>query len=1068
MIRRPALLLGLFGLAMPALAVDTRPPPTAAVIVTTEAATRPRQPPGRSLPLQAARQLRFTTSSGTWLSLDVTPDGRGIVFDMLGDLYGLPAGGGRARAITSGLGFDTQPVVSRDGRWIAFVSDRSGAENLWLVHPDGRGARQLTFGDDDTVLTSPAWSADGRALFVSRYRPDLNQYELWRYGLDGSEARVVPVRDAADVPRAAWRSTLGAAVSPDGRYLYAARHVGPLDFEAPGEWTIVRRDLATGVERTVVAEPDGPRKALDPGAAFRPALSPDGRRLAYAHRIENTTELRIRDLGTGVDRRVAWPIEHDQLGASAWQDLLPRYAFAPDGSAIVLSRAGHLERVPLDGSAPRALPFAAEVALDVGASTRQSIHEDDGPVRARLIMAPVASPDGRHIAFSAFGRLWLLPLAGGRPEPFGGGGDPAFQPSWSADGARLTWVTWSERGGGAVWVAPVDGSSAPVKITSAPAYYSYPVFAPGGEAVVAVRSAQAARLRLYMEYGKLREGELVDIPTGGSATMRVVARGIFGGRPQFTADPHLVYLLADDGLEAIDRASGARRPVLLVKGPGWYFQDGAVPVDDVRLSPDGKWLLVQVAQQLHLLAMPSPSVSSLDLAVPGVPHRRITSGGVDYFEWADGGRSITWSTGASFHRRALADVVLAPPGQSGASADAGHTEDTTAVVELPRDRPGGSLLLAGARVLTMANGDRVLDTADVLVTGGRIAAVGPHGRVTMPSGTAVRDLSGRTIIPGMIDAHDHIATVRRDVLGLEDWGLRARLAGGVTTSFDPSTLTIDMLAYQDLLDAGLMVGPRLRQTGIALFSMQRFASLDEVRAVLRRYRDDYGLRNIKEYRTGDRRVRQWVAIAARELGLQPTTEGALAMKLDLSQVIDGFAGNEHALVAAPLGEDVLRLMTDTHTGYTTTLQITNGGPPAEDWFIAREAPADDPQLTAFWPRVAIDQMMLTRLWHPLSEYRFPAIAADAAVFQRRGGLLGMGSHGEAPGLGLRWELEAHVLGGMTPLAGAACRDDRIGRAYRPRRRSRQHRGRQTRGSCRARRRSDGRLRPAPASRRRDA
>ena len=1018
MIRRPWLWAAL--LAAPAVAQESDvpimpPQPLASAGAAPESAIRPRQPAGRSLPLAAARHLRFATSSGTWMSLDVTPDGRRIVFDLLGDLYAMDAAGGRARALSSGLAFDTQPTVSRDGRWIAFVSDRSGADNLWIARADGGAPRQISFGEDDTVLVSPAWSADGKALYVSRYRPDLNQYALWRYGLDGGETLVAPIRAAPDAPRADWRSTLGAVASPDGRFLYYARRTGPLDFEGVDEWTIVRRDLASGAETTIVAEPEGARKALNPGAAFRPALSPDGRLLAYARRVDNATELRLRDLATGVDRRLAFPIAHDQVQASMWQDIVPRYAFSPDGKAILLSRGGGFERIGVaDGAATR-LPFTASVDLALGPTTRQAIREDEGPVRARLIMAPVASPDGRTLAFSALGRLWLMPLDGtARPVAFAPGGDPAFQPSWSPDGRRLTWVTWSERGAGAVWVAPADGRAAPARISDVPAYYTYPMFTPDGGAILAVRSAQAARLRLYMEYGKLRDAELVALPAGGGAA-RVITRGTIGSRPHFAGDPRTVYILAEDGLDAVDLASGARRAALLATGPGWYFQDGAVPVDDARISPDGKWLLASVAQQLHLVAMPPAGTAIVDLTAPGLPHRRITAGGADYFEWADGGRSISWSTGATFHRRALAAVTLDPAGTPGWTADGGATQDFHAAIAVPRDRPAGSLLLSGARVLTMADGDRVLPDADILVTGERIAAIGPRGSLALPAGTTIRDVSGKTILPGFIDTHDHIAEIRREVLGLEDWGLRARLAYGVTTSFDPSTLTVDMLAYQDLLDAGMMVGPRLRQTGVALFSMQRFASLDEVRAVLRRYRDDYGLRNIKEYRTGDRRVRQWIAIAARELGLQPTTEGALSMKLDLSQILDGFADNEHALVAAPLGEDMLRLMAETRTGYTTTLQITNGGAPGQDWFIAANDPRADPRLAHFWPPVALDQMMLARPWRRLAEYRFPAIAADAAAIQRRGGLIGIGSHGETPGIGFHWEMEAHALGGMTPM-----------------------------------------------------
>ncbi len=1023
MIRYAALALSL-GLSGPAIAQETSEPPVADAAVFADS-PRAQQPPGQTLPYAAQtsgmRRLITDVSHGTWMSLDVAPDGRTLVMDILGDLYRLAVAGGKATRITSGLPFDTQPTFSRDGRWIAFVSDRSGAENLWVARPDGSDARQISFGDDDSVLVSPAWAPDGQAIYVSRYRPDLNNYEMWRYDLSGAATLVVPIRDTPTTPRDGWRSTLGGVVSSDGRWLYAARLIGGLDFSKIDHWTIVRRDLATGAEQTIVTLPDGPRTALDPGTFFRPALSPDGRSLAYAMREAGQTELRLRDLATGADRRLAAPIEHDQLQSSMWQDLVPRYGFTPDGKAILLSVRGAIERIALADGTVTPIPFTAHLDLAIGPSTRQDIREDTGPVHARLIMAPVVSPDRRSLAFSALGRLYVKKLDGGLPHEFAAGGDPQFEPSWSPDGRRLAWVSWSERGGGAVWTAPSDGSQPPTKLSTLSAAYSYPVFTPDGAHVLALRSGRQARLDVYMEYGKLHDAELVEWPAGGGSA-RVVTRGQIGSRPQFANGT--AYVLADDGLDAVDLATGARLPAVQVKGPGWYFQDGAAPVDDLRISPDGKWLLAQVAQQLHVVAMPAKPGTTIDLSAPGLPHRRVSAAGADYFEWSADGARIDWTTGSTLHSRPLAGITLAPADRPSWVAEA-RTDDiasTRADIIARRAIARGRLLLRGARVLTMAParrgapGDPVIPAADILIADGRFAQVGPVGSFAVPPGTTIRDVSGFTILPGFIDTHDHIATVRRDILGLEDWGLRARLAAGVTTSFDPSTLTIDMLAYQDLLDAGLMVGPRIRQTGVALFSMQRFTSLDDVLAVMRRYRDDYRIRNIKEYRAGDRRVREWVAQACAQLGMQPTTEGALSMKLDLSQVLDGYAGNEHALVASPLQEDVLALLKTAHTSYTTTLNITNGGPEGEDWAIAHDDPDRDPAILRWWPKLFRDQLFLHTDWRPIGEYRFPAIAADAARLQAEGGLVGIGSHGEAPGIGFHWEMELHRAGGMTPLA----------------------------------------------------
>ncbi|MGE4303956.1 MAG: amidohydrolase family protein [Novosphingobium sp.] len=950
------------------------------------------------LPLRPERVLTLHPERTTWSAVDVSRDGRALVFDMLGDLYVMPATGGQAQQITNGLAFDSQPRFSPDGKWITFTSDRSGSENIWIARSDGSQARRITAFDDDTAMASPEWSADGQSVFASRYRPDLNNYELWRFPLSGTPALMIAVKPSPDAPRDAWRSTLDVSASADGRWLYYAQRTGGLEFDAPSKWTVLRRDLASGEEQSIVAGSGG--RGTQEESFFAPRLSHDGKRLSYVTRRGARSELRLRDLETGTDRAVG-ETELDSMQASSWQGLVPGMAFTPTDDAIVLSRDGRFVRQPLDGREAIPLPRTIAGRVAVGPSTRFPLQGETGPVTAKLAMAPATSPDGKRIVFAALGGLWIDELAEARSRRLGIDLPMPAQPSWSPDAATIAFATWSEAEGGAIWLAPIDGSGAPRQLSTLAAYYRNPVFTPDGAHLLALRSPLEERRQANFEFGPLRQSELVEIDLS-SGTVRVIASGNFGGRPHFAGSDATVYLISDQALIGIDLADGGMTKIAHVTGPGYYFAEGNAPADDMRLSPDGAKVAAAIADRLYIMPRPVDPDEEIDVLAPGTPARAMPGSGADWFEWSSPD-SIDVTVGAQFARL---DVT---------SATAETVTRLTA--EAPRARPTGSLLLRGARILTMAHNDAVIENGDVLVTGDRIAALGPSGSISVPSGTMVRDVSGKTVMPGFIDVHDHFGSVRRNNLAAELWGLRARLAYGVTTSFDPSTLSIDHMAYQGLVDAGIVLGPRLRSTGPAVFSKERIHSLDDARRVLSRYSDGYGMSNLKEYRTGSRAVRQWVAIAAREQHLLPTTEGALSLKLDLTQILDGYAGNEHALPAPPLGDDVIELMRAMHTSYDTTLSITNSGGPAMDWIIAHDDPVADAKLRRFWPASAIRQKLeVGRDWHPLSTERFPYIVRDVARMAKAGVLVGIGSHGEAPGIGYHWEMQAHALGGMTPAA----------------------------------------------------
>lgn len=971
-------------------------------------ASMPVAEPWQALPITPVRVARFETETGTMMSLDVSPDGNTIVFDMLGDIYLLDRTGGEARPIVQGMAFDSQPVFSPDGRSVAYLSDHSGAENLWIMNADGTSPQQLSFYDDLTIFSSPEWSPDGVTLTVSRFWEGENAYELFAFPADapslGTSLR--PTTGAGG--GAGERSTLGSVFAPDRRSIcFETLEGGTPSFDHLDTWQIKCRDLETGDE-TLLPLPGGDADDIVP--VVRPVLSPDGKKLAYVERRSGETRLMIYDRENG-DIRFLSRLDPDSLQASLWHDAVPRFDFTPDGQSLVVNLDGGFTELAIDGSAQNPIPFKVQVEQPLGPLVRTQIPLETGPVEARLIQWPALSPDGKRLAFSALGQVYLSSAdAEGAPvEPLTADGANGYHPAWSDDGGSLLYVSWDKAEGGAVWQVNVKSGEAK-KVTTEPAFYSHPVFAPDGENLIAVRSPVKARNETYMEYGQLREAELVEIPlSGGNA--RTLIEGRIGGKPVVSSDGKSVFINSDQGVERVELKDGARSVATQALGPSWYFQSDSVPADDIRISPDGQWAIAQITEQLYLYAVPQPGDGMINLIADDrvFPLTRI---GGDFAGWSADGQSLFWSVGSSSFATRLQDVLAL-------SADIRAEDELSPVrhvVKRQREIPRGRVILRGGTVVPMTdrtNPSLSLTDTDILIEDNLIQAIGPTGTLAADRAEIV-DVTGSYIVPGFIDAHYHLADIRRDVLQMDVWGLKAGLAYGVTTLFDPSSLTIDMLAYQDLVEAGEVEGSRLFSTGPAIFSFNDFRSLDEVRSVLTRYRDFYRIPNLKQYRSGNRRVRQWFAQAADQLGMTPTTEGALSFKLGLSHIIDGYSGNEHALPPPHLYDDVAKLFAESQTTSTLTLMITHGGTPADVVFFDRMSDEETTRYRHFVPDYFLKMRFGDHVRLSPEDYLYKDIAASADRIFQAGGIVGVGAHGDVPGIGTHWEMAAYVEGGWTP------------------------------------------------------
>ena len=1030
---------------------DTTPKP--------EAAAPAKQP----LPLAPERKIEFSTDEGTWLSLDVSPDGKTIIFELLGHLYVVPFAGGETKAITSGMSFNSQPRFSPDGKQIAFISDRGGAENLWIADADGSHARQLS-KDEQSEFASPAWLPDGNFVIVSRQAQlPAGDFELWAYHVKGgSGIAVVKSKEKPDTPSEHWRHAVGAVASPDGRYLYYTQREGFFDKVYNVSFPlsqIARRDRRTGDEDVITDEP---------GSAFRPLLSPDGTRLIYGTRYETETGLKIRDLKSGEEKWLKYPVQRDDQESIFTRDFLPGYAFTPDGKEVVLAYGGKIHRIDVESGEEHLIPFTAKVSRELGPLLNFPERIDEGPVRSRLIQGPVQSPDGKRLAFSALTHLYVMGLPDGKPVRVTKSDDREYQPAWSPDGQWLAFVSWSPQGGG-IWKVRADGCCAPEQLTQTPAYYRDVMWTLDGERLVALRGSHQWQLEKTDEWSG--PGSLLDLiwlpVQGGPANVIVPARG--ARSPHFVfSQKDRIYLYTKQGLTSVRFDGTDRRVHLKVSGKRWFPEPGASdegePADDVRMSPDGQWVVARVSSQLYLIPAPSfggepPTVDVTMAAAPKTPEpeapmakpkdavdadqpsasanlpvEKITSIGADYFAWADGGKTLTWGVGPSFFREPISAVSFndsAKPGNATTatsnnkkSAAAESKEPATqsrkeryeeigVKLEFPRYTPQGSALLRGARAITM-HGDEVIDNADILVTDNRIAKVGKQGSFAIPDGAKVIDVSGSTIVPGFIDTHPHWTEIRRGVLDPEDnWSFFANLAYGVTSGRDPQTMTDDMFAYQDLVDIGEIPGPRAFSTGPGVFPTNNFQSLDEVRSVVSRYKSYYRTKTLKSYMVGNRKQRQWMIQACKEQQMMPTTEGGLDVKLDLTHMIDGFSGNEHSLPVTPLYKDIIELIAQSKVSSTPTLLVAYGGPFAENYYFETTEVHDDAKVRHFIPHNIVDARTKRRTsWFRSDEQVFPRLAAQDKKIIEAGGRVCIGSHGQFQGLGYHWEMWSLASGGV--------------------------------------------------------
>ena len=949
------------------------------------------------------KEVSFSVKEGTWMNLDISPDGKEIVFDLLGDIYSIPSTGGEAKLLRGGHAFEVQPRFSPDGKRISFTSDAGGGDNIWVMDRNGANARQVT-KESFRLLNNAVWTPDGEYLVARKHFTSgrsLGAGEMWLYHISGGGGLQLTARknDQQDVNE--------PCVSPDGRYVYFSEDMYPGGFfqynkDPNNQIFVIRRfDRQKGTIENVTG---------GGGGAVRPQLSHDGKLLSFVKRVRTKSVLYIRNLETGEEWPVYENLSKDQQESWTIFGIYTGYAWTPDNKHIVIWANGQIMKVEVNGvNKAAAIPFTCQVKQRIYDAVRFQQDINPETFKVNVIRQATTSPDGKWLVFSAVGYLWKKELPNGKPQRITDEKDAAyasagfeFDPSFAADGKSLIYITWSDEGSGAIYKVNLQGKPQPVKLTKERGIFRTPSFSPDAKQIVYRREGSSDALGLAYT----PKPGIYMVNADGTNETLVTERG---GTPVFNKAGDRIFYQSGSRLSSC-KLNGEDDRLVLKSTYGSQF----------TVSPDEKWIAFIDLHKAYIAAYPQTG-KTIDISgsTGDYPVKVISRDAGFNLHWSRDAAKLYYTLGSQYYTISLADrfeFIANKPDSLFKLPESG----IEAGLVIKADRPEGVIAFTGARIITM-NGDEVIENGTLLVEGNRIKATGKTGEVKIPAGAKVIDCSGKTIMPGFIDAHAHGGHFRNGITPQKHWPYYTNLAYGVTTMHDPSANSEWVFANSELVKAGAITGPRVFSTGTILYGADGdfkavINSIDDARSALRRTKA-LGAFSVKSYNQPRREQRQQVIQAARELNMEVVPEGGSFFYHNISMILDGHTTIEHNLPVAVLHDDVIQLWKHAQTAYTPTLIVNYGSVSGEYYWYQHTNVWEKERLLRFTPRDVIDTRSRHRTMLPEEEYINGHMLTSKSLkkLNDAGVTINMGAHGQIQGIGAHWEIWMMEQGGMTPL-----------------------------------------------------
>ena len=947
------------------------------------------------------KTFNLNTDEGTWMNLDISPDGKTIVFDMLGDIYTMPVTGGKAKALRTGLAFEVQPRYSPDGTYISFTSDAGGGNNIWVMTADGQNAKAIT-KEKYRLLNNAVWTPDGKSLVARKHytsERSVGAGEMWQYPLVGSAGLQITKRknDQQDVN--------DPSVSPDGRYLYYAEDMYPGGFfqynKDPNSqiYVIKQYDFTTGKTKTITG---------GPGGAARPIISRDGKNLAFVKRIREQTVLYTHDLATGEEKPIYFDLDKDQQEAWAVFGVYPYFSWMPNNRDLVFWTAGKIHSINIDSKVIKNIPFEIDTSIKLTETHQVKREAFTENFSSKMIKDVKTSPNGNTIIFTSLGHIYKKTLPNGIPTRISNLSDFEADPSFSPDGKSVLFVTWNDENLGAIYSIKLDGSGLK-KLTKQKGIYRTPIYDGSG-----------SKIAYRKESGNGDQGFDFTKMTGiytmnytGSYPKRISESGEF---PQFSEDNKRVFFQTGGAffgnltkkLKSVDLSGNDEKSHFTSK-----LANRIVP------SPDNKWVAIIHLHKVYIAPfIQNGQEINLDIKTKSFHVESLSEeAGID-IHWGSSNKKVHWTLGDKYFTKNLIDNTKDPFAKT--NLDSSKATSSSINLTVKSDVPEGIIAFTNARLIIM-NGNKVIEEGTIIINQNKIDTIGTSEKIAIPEGAKVYDMKGKTIMPGIVDVHAHVGAFRNGLSTQKHWQFYANLAFGVTTSHDPSVHTKAAFTLEELQKSGQTVGPRLFSTGFILYGAEGdfkavVNNLEDARFAIERTKA-FGAKSVKSYNQPRREQRQQIMQAAKELGVNVVPEGGSNFYSNMSMIFDGHTGIEHNIPVNPVYKDVLSLWSNSKTGYTPTLIVNYGGMNGEMFFYEESNVWENQTLLKYTPRYVIDTRSRHRIKIPRKEYENGHILTSKTVtdLSKMGVKVNLGAHGQLQGLGAHWELWMLHQGGMSNL-----------------------------------------------------